>query len=325
MWVGDRDLIGGAAGSSRPCGRCANCPSRSRSRCLGGRRGRRPRPGRNDAGHACGMIGRPLVACRSYPRSRRGSASSIRSCRPRPCSRRGRPIATLKTFDPPSARARGPRLEGAGRRGKWLLFPTADGALQPPRAPDERRADPHLAAGAKGPKSPAFRLRFENGSELVLTEADRRSAPASGSSRRSRPRRSWPHLGPEALTLGVGAAAGDPRRRQPAAPLAPPRSAALTGIGRAHANEILHRAQLSPFALSSKLDEEEIDRLADAIDEDLSRALELRLAGKGDKDVYLVHRRLGEPCPRCGDPLRQSTTRSTPSSTAPPARPAAGC
>ena len=51
--------------------------------------------------------------------------------------------------------------------------------------------------------------------------------------------------------------------------------------------------------------EEEIERLASAIDEDLTRALELREAGKGDKDVYLVHRRLGEPCPRCGEPLRQ--------------------
>ena len=80
---------------------------------------------------------------------------------------------------------------------------------------------------------------------------------------------------------------------------------ALAGIGRAHANEILHRAQLSPFALSSKLDDAEIERLADAIQDDLARALELRIAGKGDKDVYLVHRRLGEPCPRCGEPLLQ--------------------
>ena len=53
------------------------------------------------------------------------------------------------------------------------------------------------------------------------------------------------------------------------------------------------------------MDDEEVERLATAIEEDLSRALELRERGKGDKDVYLVHRRLGEPCPRCGEPLRQ--------------------
>ena len=113
------------------------------------------------------------------------------------------------------------------------------------------------------------------------------------------------HLGPEALGLGAEQLreilAGDNRRLHSL--LRDQR--ALAGIGRAHANEILHRAQLSPFALSGKLDEAEIDRLATAIEEDLTRALELRIAGKGDKDVYLVHRRLGEPCPRCGDPLRQ--------------------
>ena len=40
-------------------------------------------------------------------------------------------------------------------------------------------------------------------------------------------------------------------------------------------------------------------------DVEVRRGSRVRLAGKGDKDVYLVHRRLGEPCPRCGDPLRQ--------------------
>ena len=37
--------------------------------------------------------------------------------------------------------------------------------------------------------------------------------------------------------------------------------------------------------------------------EDLTRALELRERGKGDADVYVVHDRLGEPCPQCGTPI----------------------
>jgi len=37
--------------------------------------------------------------------------------------------------------------------------------------------------------------------------------------------------------------------------------------------------------------------------EDLERALELREQGKDDKRVYLVHNRLGEPCPTCGTPI----------------------
>src|SRR5439155_22860869 len=78
---------------------------------------------------------------------------------------------------------------------------------------------------------------------------------------------------------------------------------ALAGIGRAHANEILWRARLSPFALSTQLDAEEVDRLATAVHADLTRALDLRVQGKGDDTVYLVHGRFGTPCPRCGGTL----------------------
>ena len=80
---------------------------------------------------------------------------------------------------------------------------------------------------------------------------------------------------------------------------------ALAGIGRAHANEILWEARLSPFRFSAELDDGEVEALAESIHADLTRALELRLAGKGDADVYRVHGRFGEPCPRCGDTLRR--------------------
>jgi formamidopyrimidine-DNA glycosylase len=214
-------------------------------------------------------------------------------------------IATLKTFDPPLRELDGRRLEGADRRGKWLLFPTADGALQLRVHLMSAGRIRHLAAGAKAPKTPAFRLRFEDGGELVLTEAGSKKRAGVWLEAPEQTEAELAHLGPEAHGLGADALreilAGDNRRLHSL--LRDQR--ALAGIGRAHANEILHRARLSPFALSSKLDDDEIERLAAAIEDDLSRALELRLAGKGDKDVYLVHRRLGEPCPRCGDPLRQ--------------------
>jgi len=214
-------------------------------------------------------------------------------------------IATLKTFDPPLRELEGRRFDGAGRRGKWLLFPTADRALQLRVHLMSAGRIRHLAPGAKGPKTPAFRLRFENGSELVLTEAGSKKRAGVWLESPEQTEAELAHLGPEALGLGVDGLrqilAGDNRRLHSL--LRDQR--VLAGIGRAHANEILHRAQLSPFALSSKLDDEEIERLSSAIEDDLVRALELRLAGKGDKDVYLVHRRLGEPCPRCGDPLRQ--------------------
>jgi formamidopyrimidine-DNA glycosylase len=214
-------------------------------------------------------------------------------------------IATLKTFEPPLRELEGRRFEGARRRGKHLLFPTADGELVLRIHLMSAGRIRHLRSGEKGPKSPAFGLRFENGGELVLTEAGKKKRAGVWLETPAHAAAELAHLGPEALGLGADRLreilASDNRRLHPL--LRDQR--ALAGIGRAHANEILHRARLSPFALSSQLSDEEIERLAAAIDEDLARALELRLQGKGDKDVYLVHRRLGEPCPRCGEPLRQ--------------------
>lgn len=214
-------------------------------------------------------------------------------------------IATLKTFDPPLSALEGRKLAGGGRRGKWLLFPTADGELQLRVHLMSAGRIRYLAPGAKGPKSPAFRLRFEDGGELVLTEAGSKKRAGLWLETPERTEAELAHLGPEAIGLGAERLreilAGDNRRLHSL--LRDQR--ALAGIGRAHANEILNRAQLSPFALSSKLGDEEVERLAAAIEEDLTRALALRVRGKGDKDVYLVHRRLGEPCPRCGHPLQQ--------------------
>jgi formamidopyrimidine-DNA glycosylase len=214
-------------------------------------------------------------------------------------------VATLKTYDPPLAALDGERFAGAGRRGKRLILPVEDEELFLVVHLMSAGRMKYLRPGDKGLKRPAFRLRFEGGAELVLTEGGPKKRAGVWLETPAQTEAELAHLGPEALGLGVERLreilAGDNRRLHSL--LRDQR--ALAGIGRAHANEILHRARLSPFALSSKLSEEETERLAAAIEEDLTRALELRLAGKGDKDVYLVHRRLGEPCPRCGDPLRQ--------------------
>ena len=212
-------------------------------------------------------------------------------------------IATLKTFDPPLAALEGRRLEGARRRGKWLLFPTDDGELLLRIHLMSAGRIRFLVSGAKGPKTPAFRLRFESGGELVLTEAGSKKRAGVWLEPPEQTDTELAHLGPEALGLEPTRLreilAADNRRLHSF--LRDQR--ALAGIGRAHANEILNRAGLSPFALTTQLADEEIERLGAAIDEDLTRALQLREAGKGDKDVYLVHRRLGEPCPRGHDKL----------------------
>jgi formamidopyrimidine-DNA glycosylase len=212
-------------------------------------------------------------------------------------------VATLKTFDPPLRELEGRRLGGARRRGKNLLFPTDDGELVLRVHLMSAGRLRYLEPGAKGPKTPAFRLRFAGGAELVLTEAGKKKRAGVWLLRPEALEAELAHLGPDALELDT-AALGEILRRESRRlhPLLRDQRA-LTGIGRAHANEILLRARLSPFKLSTELTDAEVDRLAAAMRDDLERALELRERGKGDRDVYLVHDRLGKPCPQCGTPI----------------------
>jgi len=212
-------------------------------------------------------------------------------------------IATLKTFDPPLSALDGRRLAGAERRGKRLLFPTEDGELVLLVHLMTAGRLRYLDSGEKGPKSPAFRLRFEGGAELVLTEAGKKKRAGVWLLTPEAAEEELAHLGPEALGLGAEALseilASDSRRLHSL--LRDQR--AIAGIGRAWANEILHHAKLSPYALSRDLAPEEVERLAEAIDAELSRGLELRERGAADNRVYRVHKRLAEPCYVCGAPI----------------------
>ena len=214
-------------------------------------------------------------------------------------------IATLKTFDPPVAELVGQRFSGAKRRGKNLLLPTDDGGLTLRVHLMSAGRLRYIAAGAKTPKTSMFRVRFEDGGELVLTEAGKHRRAGVWLFRPDQLEAELAYLGPDALDVNAKAL-GEilKRERRQLHPLLRDQRA-LTGIGRAHANEILWRAKLSPFRLSTELDEEETERLHDAIHTDLERALELRRKGKGDTDVYLVHGHFGEPCPACSDTLQR--------------------
>jgi len=212
-------------------------------------------------------------------------------------------VATLKTFDPPLAALDGRRLAGAERRGKHLLFPTEDGELVLKIHLMSAGRVRYLRAGEKGPKAPAFRLRFQGGGELVLTEAGSKKRAGVWLLTPEQVEAELAHLGPEALGIGAERLgeilASDSRRLHPL--LRDQR--AIAGIGRAWSNEILHTARLSPFALSTQLSPDEIERLAGAIDEELARGLELRLAGAGNPKTYRIHDRLGEPCFVCETPI----------------------
>jgi len=214
-------------------------------------------------------------------------------------------VATLKTFDPPLRDLEGRRLAGAERRAKRLLFPTEDGELVLMIHLMSAGRVRYLGAGEKGPKTPAFRLRFEGGGQLVLTEGGPKKRAGVWLLTPDAAEEELAHLGPEALGLGderLGEIlAQEPRRLHSL--LRDQRI--IAGIGRAWANEILHTARLSPFARAQGLTPEQVRTLADAIDSELLRGLELRERGAKDAKVYRVHNRLHEPCHVCATPIER--------------------
>ena len=214
-------------------------------------------------------------------------------------------IATLKTFDPPLSALEGRRLAGAERRAKRLLFPTEDGELVLLVHLMSAGRLRYLQAGEKGPKTPAFRLRFQGGGELVLTEGGPKKRAGVWLLTPEAAEAELEHLGPEALGLGADRLgeilAEQPRRLHSL--LRDQR--VIAGIGRAWANEILHAAKLSPFAPAQGLSPVQVSELAAAIDSELERGLELRERGAKDVKVYRVHNKLHEPCFVCGSPIER--------------------
>src|SRR5215213_6109824 len=112
-------------------------------------------------------------------------------------------IATLKTFDPPLETLEGRRLAGAERRAKRLLFPTEDGDLVLLVHLMTAGRLRYLPAGEHGPKTPAFRLRFQGGAQLVLTEAGKKKRAGVWLLTPEAAETELAHLGPGALGLGA--------------------------------------------------------------------------------------------------------------------------
>jgi formamidopyrimidine-DNA glycosylase len=157
-----------------------------------------------------------------------------------------------------------------------------------------------------------LKVPFEDGSELVVSERATRKSVRVGLYTKEALEAELAGLGPEPLDAAFDM---DALRQQLTRGgqlhsfLRDQR--AIAGIGRAYANEILHAARLSPFQPADRLDDEEVERLYTAIRVELSEGLEAfrqfghRMAlDKKATGIYHVHRKTGEPCPRCREPLQ---------------------
>ncbi len=90
----------------------------------------------------------------------------------------------------------------------------------------------------------------------------------------------------------------------------------VAGVGRGYADDILHRAKLSPYAALKSLGADERERLLEALAEVLAEGLErerLRTGGLSANKLgehFTVHGKNGLPCPECGTELKRVSYES---------------
>ncbi len=216
-------------------------------------------------------------------------------------------FTALKTVLPPPDDAYGQGLVFFGRRGKHLLvdFGTVTFVVHLMQG-GRLRVDEKQAAK---PRNGQARWRFADGRALLLTEA--------GTERKA----------------GVWVVAGDPEVQAPLEGLGPDADTVdaatlrrlldvqgtrlhgflrdqhrIAGLGRRLANEVCHRAHLSPFATTTKLTDEDVVALVEAIQVCVAEGLAFErgldeMSSSADRPGQ-VHHRVGEACPVCGDEIR---------------------
>ncbi|MEV5505643.1 Fpg/Nei family DNA glycosylase [Streptomyces orinoci] len=232
-------------------------------------------------------------------------------------------ISVLKTYDPPLSSLQGRAVTGVRRYGKFLDLATGgpDGphlVIHLARAGWLRWREELPAAPPRPGKGPlALRVRLAGGGGFDLTEAGTQKRLAVHCVRDVTEVPGIARLGPDALALGREDFAGLLRggHRQIKGVLRD--QSVLAGIGNAYSDEILHAARLSPFRLADSLTGEETAALFEAMGGVLREAVE-RSRGQAAAELKTekrtgmrVHGRIGEPCPVCGDVIREVSYRDS--------------
>ena len=225
-------------------------------------------------------------------------------------------FSALKTFDPPPSAIAGLTVTTAGRHGKFLdvgLGPDIHLVVHLARAGwlhyRESFKSPAPLKPGSGPI--ALRVRLDDGSGFDLTEAGTQKSLAAYLVRDPNDVPGVARLGPDALEVDRDSFAERIRSRSGQIKGVLTDQEVLAGIGNAYSDEILHVAKMSPFALTSKLTDEQITTLYEAtrqVETDaVTRSVGQKAAElKGEKRAGMrVHARTGLPCPVCGDTVRE--------------------
>jgi formamidopyrimidine-DNA glycosylase len=225
----------------------------------------------------------------------------------------------LRTALPPIGQADGARVTGVERLGKRVVLAlrAADGA--------ELFLVMHLmiagrlrwlAAGAKPPAKGALATFSFQAGTLLLTEAgSKRRASIHLVAGRAALQAMDPG-GIDVLRSDVPAFARQLQAENHTVKRSLTNPRLFSGIGNAYADEILHRARLSPIVLTRKLTTDEIARLHQATNDVMTEWIErlgaeaAEAGGRPEKvtafhPMMAVHGRYGQPCPVCASPVQR--------------------
>jgi formamidopyrimidine-DNA glycosylase len=226
-------------------------------------------------------------------------------------------ISVLKTYDPPPAALEGRAVDGVLRHGKFLALRAGDLylVLHLARAGWVRWREGLPAAPprpGKGPLALRLTLQEPEGSGLDVTEAGTHKRLAVYVVRDPAEVPGVARLGPDPLqdSFTEAALAGllHGERRRVKGVLRD--QGVLAGVGNAYSDEILHAARISPYKLAADLSDEDVAVLYEALRTTLREAVDRsrQVAAEGlkaEKKAGLrVHGRAGQPCPVCGDTIR---------------------
>jgi len=220
----------------------------------------------------------------------------------------------LKTVVAAGEGLEGERLEGVGRRGKYLVLGFASKRRVLVHLSQAGRLDIEAPPKHTRPRGAVVRFVFDNGTALLVREhgherkagwwvlATGDDGPLSG-------------LGPEPFEDAFEElllSSGDSRHLHTV--LRDQRFVA--GVGRGYADDALNRARLSPFSPLRSLSEPERRQLVDSVRAVITEALVSERGREGGLSepklgtVFAVHNRAGQPCPACGETLRRVSYES---------------
>ncbi|MET1002255.1 MAG: DNA-formamidopyrimidine glycosylase family protein [Acidimicrobiia bacterium] len=220
----------------------------------------------------------------------------------------------LKTFDPPPDALVGQELERVDRRAKYVSLWFGNGLRAMFHLSQAGRLDFEDPPKSTKPKGSVVRWKFSGDRAVLIREF--------GTERKAGwwvlgPGDDGPldKLGPEAVSDEFAEfvrTSTDGRRIHTI--LRDQRTVA--GVGRGYADDVLHRAKLSPYASLKSLSAEDRERLIAALHEVLADGLARERKRDGGLSAnklgehFTVHGKHGVPCPVCGTDLQRVSYES---------------